>query len=325
MTSLQTGIVIGNPGNEYTVRSEGKDYPCRLKGRFKIKGIRTTNPIAIGDRVRFSIPEGSGESFGGKVDLCCFITEILPRKNYIIRRSINLSKEAHIIGANLDRALLIVTINYPETPLTFIDRFLATAEAYGVEAALVFNKIDLYSDEEQQMLGQLCKMYEEIGYRCFSVSAIENKGMEFLREYVSRGVTLLSGQSGVGKSSIINALVPTASLRTASISSTHLAGVHTTTYSTMIDLPGEPDSFLIDTPGIKGFGTLDFDPKEVGHFFPEIFQMSKSCRFSNCTHTHEPGCAVNVAVEEGHISESRFRSYLSILEDKDEAKYREAY
>lgn len=325
MEKEREGIVINNVGNVYTVRSEGQDYQCRLKGRFKIKGIRTTNPVAIGDKVKFTISEVKASHDTDTMESEAYIHTILPRKNYIIRRSINLSKEAHILGANLDRTVLVVTVTHPTTPVTFIDRFLATAEAYDVEAALVFNKIDYYKDDELEKVNELVALYEEIGYRCFTVSALKKSGLEELREYLSEGVTLISGQSGAGKSTLINALIPGVNQKTAEVSEAHNTGVHTTAASVMIDIPNSPGSFLIDTPGIKGFGTIDFDPSEVSHYFPEFFRLSDECRFYNCTHLHEPGCRVIDALRKGEIAESRYKSYLSILEDQDASKYREAY
>lgn len=326
MEILKTGIVVENYGNEYLVFSDGAHYLCRLKGKFKIKGLRTTNPVAIGDVVDFRIGEQSaldGECRGdGRQS---YIHQIHPRRNYMIRRSINLSKEAHILGANLDRTLLIVTLAYPETPLIFIDRYLATAEAYNVEAALVFNKVDLYDDKLRKRMEDLLHLYRGIGYRCFPLSASEGVGLSSVRDYISNGITLLSGQSGVGKSSLINALIPGVDLKTAKVSKVHNAGVHTTTYSSMIPYGNMLSTYLIDTPGIKGFGTIDFNTNEVGHYFPEIFKHSEQCRFSNCTHTHEPHCAVQVALNEGQIATSRYKSYLSILQDQEESKYREAY
>jgi ribosome biogenesis GTPase len=257
-----------------------------------------------------------------------FITEIEDRRNYIIRKSINLSKQSHILAANVDQAFLIVTVARPETSTTFIDRFLASAEAYRVPVVLVFNKTDSLSEDEQRYQQMMVQLYETIGYECRQVSAERGDGVEELRPLLEGKITLLSGNSGVGKSTLINRLVPGANLRTAEISEAHLSGQHTTTFSEMIPLNADISSlasYLIDTPGIKGFGTFDMEPEEITSYFKEIFEFSKQCRFSDCTHTHEPGCAVLKAVEDHYIAQSRYQSYLSMLDDKDENKYREAY
>ena len=292
---------------------EGQEVECKIKGNFRLKGIRSTNPVAVGDYVQIVLnTEGTA-----------FITEIEDRKNYIIRRASNLSKQSHIIAANLDQSLLVVTVNYPETTTVFIDRFLASAEAYRVPVKLVFNKTDRYSDEETSYLEALCHLYETIGYACFKVSARTGEGVDVLREELKGRVTLFSGHSGVGKSTLINALLPGVAARTGEISSVHNKGMHTTTFSEMFPVPGE--GYLIDTPGIKGFGTFDMEQEEIGHYFPEIFRTSADCRYGNCTHRHEPGCAVRQAVEQHLISESRYASYLNMLEDKQEGKYRSGY
>lgn len=309
------GLVTENVGNLYQVKVGEVTYPCKLKGSFKLQGMVTTNPIAVGDIVDIELPECEGEQIG-------WITEIHPRRNYIIRRSSNLSKQAHILGANLDRTLLLVTVNYPVTSTTFIDRYLATAEAYRVEAALLFNKVDRYGDRELQKLRGLTTLYGGLGYRCFEVSARYGRGLEEVRDYLSSGITLLSGHSGVGKSTFINALVPEANLRTQEISEAYNVGVHTTTYSEMIPIGSEEGAYLIDTPGIKGFGTIEFQAEEVGHYFREIFRLSKECHFGNCTHTHEPHCAVRKGLSNGEVAHSRYKSYLSILHEEEEGKYR---
>lgn len=309
------GLVVQNTGSFYLVKAEEKLYSCKLKGSFKMAGIRTTNPIAIGDWVLFESSKSSheGEDF-------FWIVEILPRKNYIIRRASNLSKQAHILGANLDRTLLLVTINFPVTSTTFIDRYLATAEAYQVPVAIAFNKVDRYGHRELAVLRDLESIYSSVGYECFSLSALTGDGMEAIKCHLSEGVTLLAGHSGVGKSTFINALVPEANQDTSDISEAHNVGVHTTTFSTMI--PFGESGYLIDTPGVKGFGTIDFEREEVGHYFPEIFNASGECFYGNCTHTHEPRCAVRELLNAGKITDSRYKSYLSILYDDEEEKYR---
>ena len=305
------GLVIRNTGSFYQVKtSDGEIVNCRIKGKFRIQGIKSTNPVAVGDYVTFSVtPEGEG-----------LISEIAERKNYVVRRPANLSKQRHIIAANVDQALLIVTVNYPETSTTFIDRFLATCEAYRVPAKIIINKKDLYSEEELEYMRNLMFLYEQVGYQCFAVSALTGEGVEDIRSLLSGSVSLLSGNSGVGKSSLINAVCPDFKAKTGEISEIHNKGMHTTTFSEMFEL--DEGTYLIDTPGIKGFGTIDFEKEEVGHFFPEIFRISKDCRFGNCTHVHEPGCAVIKAVEESYISQSRYNSYLSVMEDCDAGKYR---
>ena len=308
------GLVIKNTGSWYTVRTtERGDVESKIKGNFRLKEIRTTNPVAVGDQVEIQInSEGTA-----------FITKIEERRNYIIRRASNLSKQAHIIAANVDMALLIVTVNYPITTTIFIDRFLATAEAYRVPVKLVFNKIDRYQEEDQEPLEGLIHLYTTIGYPCSKLYARTGEGLDELKADLQGKITLLSGHSGVGKSTLINQLIPGINLRTGDISEYHNKGMHTTTFSEMIALP--EGGYLIDTPGIKGFGTIEMEGAEIAHYFPEIFRHSADCRFNNCTHRHEPGCAVLQAVEEHYISESRYRSYLNIMEDKWEGKYREEY
>ena len=308
------GLVIKNTGSWYTVRTEdGQDIESKIKGNFRLRGIKTTNPVAVGDYVNIDInKEGTA-----------FISEIEDRKNYIIRRASNLSKQAHIIAANLDQAMLIVTINYPITTTVFIDRFLATAEAYRVPVKLVFNKIDRYNAEDRKALKELMELYTSIGYPCSTLCARTEEGLDALKADLKDKITLLSGHSGVGKSTIINKLVPGVNLRTGDISEYHNKGMHTTTFSEMITLP--EGGYLIDTPGIKGFGTIDMEDEEISHYFPELFKYSENCRFNNCTHRHEPGCAVLQAVNDGLISESRYKSYLSVLEDRSESKYREEF
>jgi ribosome biogenesis GTPase len=304
------GLVVKNTGSWYAVRTDdGQLVDCKVKGNFRLRGIRSTNPVAVGDRVT--------------VNDECWITGIEDRRNYIIRKSINLSKQSHILAANVDQAFLTITVFRPETSTTFIDRFLASAEAYRVPVVLVFNKTDLLDEEERRYQQMMVNLYETVGYECRQISAQTGQGVEELRPLLEGKITLLSGNSGVGKSTLINRLVPGLNLRTAEISDAHNTGMHTTTFSEMIPLSA--NTWLIDTPGIKGFGTFDMEPEELTGYFKEIFRFSKDCRFSNCAHTHEPGCAVLKALEDHYIASSRYQSYLSMLNDKDESKYREAY
>lgn len=308
------GLVIRNTGSWYTVKTDdGSLIECKIKGNFRLKGIRSTNPVAVGDRVNIV----------RNVEGTAFITDIGDRSNYIIRKSPNLSKQSHIIAANIDQTFLIVTVNHPQTSTTFIDRFLASAEAYRIPVILVFNKIDILSPEDVEYQKMMVHLYETIGYECLSVSAFDNSIIECFRPLLENKITLFSGNSGVGKSTLLNTLIPGLNLRTSEISEAHDTGMHTTTFSEMLPLPY--GGWVIDTPGIKGFGTFDMEPEEICGYFKEIFKYSKDCRFRNCTHTHEPGCAVRKAVEEHYISESRYNSYLSMLEDKNEGKYREAF
>ena len=292
--------------------TDGRVVDCRVKGNFRLKGIRSTNPVAVGDHVKFDV----------RSDGTAYIVEILERKNYIVRKASNLSKQSHILAANLDLCFLVVTINHPATATTFIDRFLAAAEAYRVPTVLVFNKTDLYNEAEREELEYLTALYESIGYSCMRTSATDGSGIEQLRETMRGKVSLLAGNSGVGKSSIANAIAPEIAARVGEISKTHDTGMHTTTYTEMFEFM--PGSYLVDTPGVKGFGTFDMEAEEISHYFVEFFRLSRDCRYSNCTHTHEPGCAVLEALEKGEIAPSRYQSYLSMLEDKDEGKYRAA-
>lgn len=308
------GLVIKNTGSRYDVLVEGdtsRIVGCKVKGNFRLKGIRTTNPVAVGDRVE--ILENQDGS--------AYITAIEPRRNYIIRRASNLSKEASILAANLDGAMLVATLKHPTTSLNFIDRVLATAEAYQIPATLVINKIDLLEDsEDRELLEAVGYLYRSIGYNVIYLSAREGEGLQQVRDALAGKTTLVSGNSGVGKSTLINALIPGLDLRTAEISDVHDQGIHTTTFSEMFQLPF--GGWIIDTPGVRGFGTIEMSGQEVSHYFPEIFAESANCKFGDCTHTHEPGCAVLAALAENRIAQSRYNSYLSILNDEEEGKYR---
>ena len=308
------GTIIKNTGSWYVVRTDDDQlFSCKVKGNFRLRGIRSTNPVAVGDRVSF-IPGNDGTGL---------ISEVHDRRNYIIRRATNLSKQSHILAANVDQVLLLVTIAHPTVSTTFIDRFLASAEAYRIPVVLLFNKTDLYDDAQWQQTRQLMALYQSLDYTCLACSVLKGEGQDQLHHILQDKTTLLSGNSGVGKSTLLNALIPGLNVRTEDISEAHDTGQHTTTFSEMFDLP--TGGRLIDTPGIKGFGTFDFEREEISHYFREIFQIGQLCRFQDCTHTHEPHCAVQQAVEEGRIAHSRFESYLSMLNDKDEDRYRPQY
>ena len=311
------GLVVKNTGSWYVVKTDGdnKMVNCKIKGNFRLKGIRTTNPVAVGDRVTVAEnADGTG-----------FITAITPRRNYIIRRASNLSKESHIIASNLDQAFLVVTFAAPMTATVFIDRFLATAEAYRVPVVIVVNKIDALDEEWLEFVDSFAYLYESIGYEVRRVSAETGESIDGLRAMLEGKVTLFSGNSGVGKSTLINRLIPGLDLKTAAISEAHQTGMHTTTFSEMYPLAYDAGGYIIDTPGVKGFGTIDFNVEEVAHYFPEIFRESADCKYNNCTHIHEPGCAVKRALEEHRISESRYASYLSIIDDSAPDKYRKPF
>lgn len=305
------GTVIKNTGFWYTVLTDdGREVDSKVKGNFRLKGIRSTNPVAVGDGVEICV-NAEGQAL---------ITAIDDRRNYIVRRSTNLSKQSHIIAANVDQAFLVVTVAHPETATTFIDRFLASAEAYRIPVVLVFNKTDLLTDEELHYQQMMIDLYDTVGYEAIALSAETGEGMEKLEAALKDKTTVMSGNSGVGKSTLINRLIPGVNLKTAEISDAHNQGMHTTTFSEMLQLPS--GGYIIDTPGIRGFGTFDIEPEELTSYFKEIFHFSKDCRFNNCTHTHEPGCAVLKALEEHYIAESRYQSYLSMMDDKEEGKYR---
>lgn len=313
-----TGTVVRNTGSSYSVRmDDGQVVNCRVKGNFRIKGIRTTNPVAVGDRV----------AVGDGADDAHYITAVMPRRNYIIRRASNLSKESHILAANIDMAILVATLREPVTTTTFIDRFLATAQAYAIPATLVLNKCDLWNEDDVELAEAIRHLYTSIGYGVLFTSAREADTLKPFRSLLHHKTSLLAGNSGVGKSSLINALVPEANLRTGAISDIHHTGTHTTTFSEMITLP--EGGYIIDIPGVKGFGIIDFEAAQVSHYFPEIFRIGADCRYSDCLHTGEPGCAVQQALEEHRISRSRYASYLSILEEAQgetgSDKYRKPY
>jgi ribosome biogenesis GTPase / thiamine phosphate phosphatase len=304
---ILNGTIIKSTGSWYRVLDDtGKEWDCRIRGKFKMDGMRSTNPLAVGDRVTFR-PEPDQDTG--------VIIEIHDRKNHIVRKSTNLSRKSQVIAANLDQALLIATLHLPRTSTGFIDRFLINCEAYSIPACIVFNKTDLYEPEEMEMLDQFMEIYSSVGYRCLKVSALKKTGMDDLIELLQDKTTLLSGHSGVGKSTLVNAIEPGLNLKTSQISLVHLKGKHTTTFAEMFRLSG--GGFIIDTPGIKEFGLIDFEAWELSHYFPEMRELFNYCRFDNCTHVHEPGCAVKEKVESGEISPSRYHNYLNILSGED--------
>lgn len=304
------GLVLKNTGSHYLVRlSDARIADCTVKGKLRLSGVKTTNPIAVGDWVEVDLQS----------PLLGTIAQVVPRKNYIIRKSTNLSRQSHIIAANIDQALLMATLHFPETPLAFIDRYLVTAEAYSIPTVLIFNKMDLYDKATRIRLDNYMKIYQNIGYQCFTTSVVSGQNIDLVKSLIHNKVTLISGNSGVGKSSLINMIEGRNLQRTKEISAAHLTGKHTTTFSEMFEL--SQGGYIIDTPGIKGFGLIDIEKNELSHFFPEIFQQAARCKFYNCTHTHEPDCAVIQAVTDGLIAESRYTNYVDMFYNNDE-KYR---
>ncbi len=310
MDNLKTGIVIKSTGSNYSVKHNNQTYNCKIRGKFRLKDIRTTNPIAVGDKVDFETSENTD----------AFIVKIHDRKNYIIRKSINLSKESHIIAANIDQAILLVTLIFPEIELQFIDRFLVSSEIYKIPVKIIFNKIDLYTPEQIEYVHYLSIIYGKIGYECISVSAKNKINLIQVENLLKDKTSVISGNSGVGKSTLINSIDENLNLKTAKISEFHSKGKHTTTFAEMFEL--EIGGYIIDTPGIKGFGVVDMNKEDISHNFPEMFRLLDKCKFYNCTHIHEPGCAVKEAVEKGEIAEFRYISYLSLMQG-EEGKYRE--
>ena len=305
-----TGLVYKSTGSWYTVKTlNGKVYNCRIKGKFRIEGIKSTNPVAVGDYVEFELENKNDAETG-------IITRIQERKNYIIRKSVKLSKQTHIIASNIDQLFLLITLNNPITFTSFIDRFLVTAEAYSINTILLFNKMDTYDEEETETIRDLISIYRKIGYECLEISALDGTNTEKVKQLMVGKVNMFAGNSGVGKSTLINTLEPGLDLRTKAISEQHSQGQHTTTFSEMFDLSF--DAKIIDTPGIRGFGVVDMDEDELGDYFPEFFALKGECKFNNCLHVQEPKCAIKEALEEGEIAFSRYRSYLNILEGEDE-------
>ncbi len=304
------GIVYKSTGSWYTVKSvDGVFYNCRIKGKFRIKGIKSTNPVAVGDRVHFEVETIGDDTIG-------IIHKIEDRKNYIIRKSVNLSKQTHIIAANLDQAFLLITLNNPATYPVFIDRFLITAEAYQIPAVLLFNKVDTYCEEELGEIKNMAAIYRNIGYTCIGISALTGKNIDTVKEMMIGKTSMFSGHSGVGKSTLVNAIEPNLDIKTSEISEQHLQGQHTTTFAEMFDLSF--DARIIDTPGIKGFGIVDMKKEEIGDYFPEFFERKQHCKFNNCIHLEEPNCAVKDALEAGEIAWSRYQSYVQMIKGEDE-------
>jgi ribosome biogenesis GTPase len=308
---LERGLVIKSTGSRYRVKNEkGGIIECVIKGRFRMEGIRTTNPIAVGDYVFYELEEGAETGM---------IKKIEARKNYIIRKSSNLSKESQIIAANIDYALLMVSLREPVTPVEFIDRYLVTAEAYRIKAMLIFNKTDIYNKNDLKRMKSLSAVYADAGYKCYSISLINNDNIDLIKDILKNRVTLVSGNSGVGKSTLLNHINPELNIKVSEISDYHKQGKHTTSFAEMYPIPD--GGFIIDTPGIRGFGLTDMAKDEIYHFFPEIFRKSDKCKYYNCLHINEPGCAVKDAVERGNIEKFRYRSYINIFNDSD-SKYR---
>ncbi|MDA3890498.1 MAG: ribosome small subunit-dependent GTPase A [Salinivirgaceae bacterium] len=309
---MRQGLVIKSTGSWYQVKSDdGEIVECKIRGKFRTQGIKTTNPLAVGDIVDFKTDEKTGSHV---------IFKIHPRKNYIIRKSINLSKQSHILAANIDQAVLIVTLVMPKTYPEFIDRFLVSAEAYSIPAKIIFNKIDLYNNAVLKEMNELISTYESIGYECFAISAKQKQGIDKIDKLLSGKISVFAGHSGIGKSTLINTIQPGLSLKTMEISDHHDSGMHTTTFPEMHALDNK--GYIIDTPGIKGLGVVDIEKEEISHYFPEMFKKSEKCQFYNCTHSHEPNCAVRKAVQEGEISEKRYKSYVNLLVEDDDEKYR---
>jgi ribosome biogenesis GTPase len=312
-----TGRVYKSTGSWYLVKTEqGELYECRIKGKFRIKGIKSTNPVAVGDFVDFNLETKGDETIG-------IIYNIRDRKNYIIRKSVKLSKRTHILAANIDQVFLLVTLNNPPTFTNFIDRFLVTAKAYGIKTVLLFNKIDTYNEEEILEVKYLAALYREIGYTCIGISSKTGKNIDKVVDLMKSKVSVFAGHSGAGKSTLINYIYPELDLRTAEISEQHKQGQHTTTFAEMFDLPN--DIKIIDTPGIKGFGIVDMDKEELGDYFPEFFELKSHCRFNNCLHLEEPGCAVKKALEDDKIAWSRYKSYLQMIEGEQESYRTDIY
>lgn len=310
-----TGTVYKSTGSWYQVKADdGRFFQCRIKGKFRIKGIKSTNPVAVGDRVEIKLEDAQDEDQTG------VITAIHERENYIIRKSVNLSKQTHIIASNIDQAFLLVTLNNPPTFTTFIDRFLITAEAYDIKAILLFNKVDTYNEDELAEVKYLAAMYRQIGYQCIGISAKTGKNIEQVKELMKDKTSMISGHSGTGKSTLVNTIEPKLDLKTHQISEQHRQGQHTTTFAEMFDL--DFGARIIDTPGIKGFGVVDIEKEELGNYFPEFFERKQDCKFYNCLHLEEPKCAVKDALEAGEIPWSRYKSYLQILKGEDDQQYR---
>lgn len=314
---MKKGLVYKSTGSWYTVKADnGIFYECRIKGKFRIKGIKSTNPVSVGDKVHFDVEKKGDETIG-------IITKITERENYIIRKSVNLSKQTHIIAANIDVAFLLVTLNNPPTFTAFIDRFLVTAEAYEIKAVLLFNKIDTYNEDELLEVKLLAALYREIGYECIGISASTGKNVDKVKDMMKSKVSMFSGHSGVGKSTLVNTIEPNLNLKTTQISNQHMQGQHTTTFAEMFDLSFGAQ--IIDTPGIKGFGIVEVDKEELGGYFPEFFALKENCKFNNCLHLEEPHCAVKDALETEQIAWSRYRSYLQMIEGEEEHYRKDIY